>query len=301
MGDIAVMYHYVRNRRGWNGIQPLVPDTFEVQLDILSKHYEIVGPNDLNKISSKPKCVLTFDDATKDQYTIAYEILKRKGLPAYFTVLSGPIVNGVIPIFHLVQVVLSEYSDKEIWNDLNKEFNIKEIDKISTIYSYEQDKLRRYNKYILNFLLDEETSRKFLEKRVISKIRSVQNFIDEFYITKQEFLVMKQAGMTIGVHGVNHRPYCGNPLNFYKSEIEPCGDFIKKELGIEPKWYTSAFGGGERYKEMISDLEPVLKENGYLGGFITIEGLNNGLLNFWLKRFDCNKLPPLRNIDLKLL
>ncbi len=299
MNDIAVMYHYVRNRSGWKGIFPLEPKNFEKQIEILTTKYEIVEPCDLVKKSSKPKCVLTFDDATKDQYTVAFDMIKRKGLPAYFTVMSGPLVQQKIPVFHLVHTVLSIYSDEEIWDDLNKKFTLHDIHQLSSdYYHYEKDLLRRYIKYTLNFFLTENQSLEFLENRVISKFGDKQTFIEQFYISKEEFKNMSKAGMTIGVHCVDHRPYMGKALEFYQSEIEPCEKFIRDEIGIEPRWYTPAFGGGEQQQHMIKHLEPILKEKGYKGGFLTIAGHNHGLDNFWLKRFDCVNLPPIRNVRL---
>lgn len=301
MNDLAIMYHYIRDRNEWAGIYPLNPNDFEQQIEFLSKHYDIVTPDNLDKRGTKPKCILTFDDATKDQFTVAFDILNKKGIPGYFTVMSGPIVNREIPIFHLVHTVLSIYSDKEIWNDLNKEFRLKDIEKKSSYYKYEKDLLRRYNKYILNFYLSEQQSRQFLEQRVISKYGKKKTFIDEFYISKEEFLKMRDAGMTIGVHCVNHRPYDGIALDFYNNEIAPCAQFIKEELKITPRWYTPAFGGGEKYKEMILELEPILKNNGYKGGFTTIEGINDGLSSFWLNRYDCINIPPITNLNMEKL
>lgn len=299
MKDLAIMYHYIRERNGWTGIHPLKPNHFEQQIELINRYYEIVAPDDLDKKGTKPKCVLTFDDATKDQFTIAFDILNKKGVPGYFTVMSGPIVNHEIPIFHLVHTVLSVYTDEEIWNDLNKEFELKDIDKKSSYYHYEKDLLRRYNKYVLNFYLSEQRSRQFLEERVITIYGNKKKFIDEFYISKDEFLKIKNAGMTIGVHCVNHKPYSGNPFDFYKNEIAPCAQFIREELELIPTWYTPAFGGGEKYKEMIVELEPILKNNGYKGGFTTIEGVNAGLSSFWLNRYDCIKVPPVTDLSMK--
>lgn len=298
MKDLAIMYHYIRERGGWSGIHPLPPEKFEKQLEEITKYYDIVAPDDLNKKGIKPKCVLTFDDATKDQYNVAFDLLNKKGIPGYFTVMSGPIANGEIPIFHLVHTILSIYSDEEIWSELNTEFELKDIDSKSSYYQYEKDLLRRYNKYTLNFYLNENQSRKFLEERVISQYGTKQKFIDEFYISKDEFVKMNKVGMTIGVHCVNHRPYNGKPWDFYSNEVEPCVQFIRQELQINPVWYTPAFGGGEKYKEMIVELEPILRDKGFRGGFTTIEGQNEGLSSFWLNRFDCVKIPPITNFDM---
>lgn len=301
MNDLAVMYHYVKDKKGWNGISPLDPNVFIRQIELLNKTYDIVSPDDLDLKSRKPKCVLTFDDGTKDQFTHAFEILNTKGIPAYFTVMSGPLVNGEVPVFNLVHTVLSLYSDEEIWEALKKEFDLTNIERLSSIYNYENNSLRRYNKYALNFMLSEKESRNFLEKKVFYKFGNKENFIDAYYINKEEFIKMNKAGMTLGVHCVSHSPYCGNASEFYDREIEPCAKFMKNELNITPKWYTPAFGGGEKFKDMILDLEPILKSNGFRGGFTTIKGLNRGLSNFWLNRYDCVNIPPVYNINLENL
>lgn len=291
MEDIAVTYHYV-NESNWKGIVPLRPNDFEKQLDWITSNYEVVSPEDLRKPRGmKPFCVLTFDDGTKDQYEIAYQILKKKGIPGYFTVMSGPLENGEIPIIHLVHTVLSYFSDKEILQELFEEFDIPNIEEQSLAYYwYENDKYRRNNKYILNFLLEEHQSRFFLERKLLNKFESFQGFIDLFYINEIEFKKMIQGGMTIGVHGKNHIPFNGNGLEYYNDEIKPCMEYMSTNLGILPKWYTPAFGGGENERFIYKELTNILMQNGFLGGFTTKEGFNKGLSEFWLKRIDCAKL-----------
>ncbi len=299
MNDLVIMYHYVGERPDWKGIVPISVSDFEKQIDKIAMHYDIVSPEDFNRKSSKARCVLSFDDATKDQYTNAFDVLKKKGLPAYFTVMSGYLTDKKVPVMHLVHTVLSLYSDKEIWASLNKQHTLIEVESKSlSCYHYETDVTRRCNKYVLNFLLDESQSRTFLEPYVIDHFGSMKCFIEEFYITKTEFSVMRDNGMTLGVHCVDHRPYCGDPWHFYKREIKPCEDFIKKELGLKPTWYTPAFGGGTEYKKMITELKPILLERGYQGGFTTLPGYNEGLQNFWLNRYDCFKLPSFKSSKL---
>jgi len=292
--DIAIMYHYVKERN-WRGIFPLEPHKFEEQVELLSKYYNIVCPDELNNPpKDKPYCVLTFDDGTKDQYQNAFSILKKKGIPGYFTVMSGPLENREIPIIHLVHAGLSFYSDEEIWNELNELYNLKEVPELSNIYSYEKDNFRRYNKYTFNFYLPEIKSREYLEKKLFRFFKSRENFIEDYYINKPELIQMRKEGMTLGVHCVNHLPYSGDANEFYMREIEPCVEYLKNQIGVIPEWYTPAFGGGERKDKMINDLEPILIHNGFKGGFTTIPGFNKGLSNFWLNRFDCVDIPPFK-------
>ncbi|RKJ32692.1 polysaccharide deacetylase, partial [Butyricicoccus sp. 1XD8-22] len=147
--------HYVRDKSAWTGSVPIEIKDFEQQIDKISKVYSIVSPEDYLKPSKKPKCVLTFDDATKDQYENAFYVLNKKGIPAYFTVMSGPLTNGTIPVFHLVHTVLSHWKEKEIWSMLTEEFNLSEKKVESHYYDYEQNIYRRYIKYALNYVLHE--------------------------------------------------------------------------------------------------------------------------------------------------
>ncbi|MGO4694451.1 polysaccharide deacetylase family protein [Paenibacillus sp. 2TAB26] len=297
MLDIAVMYHYVRSQ-DWKGIVPLEPEIFEKQIDILSKSYEIVSPEVLNKPKGlKPRCVLTFDDGTKDQYTNAFQIMKRKGVPGYFTAMSGPLVDKVIPIFNLVHIVLSLHPDEEIWEELKTTYDVAGVPQLSGIYHYEKDIFRRYNKYALNFFLSQEQTRSFLQEKALKLYGTSENLINQYYVNKSEFLDMKSQGMTIGVHCGHHIPYSGDANKFYEMEIEPCGRFLSNELHITPEWYTPAFGGGEHYKAMFRELEPILRERGYKAGFATTPGKNDGLSHFWLNRYDCIHLPPFGSIE----
>ncbi|WP_141506461.1 polysaccharide deacetylase family protein [Paenibacillus luteus] len=293
--DIAIMYHYICDRK-WNGIVPLTPNEFKEQIEFIATKYDIVSLDDLHKPKKlKPRCVLTFDDGTKDQYENAFAFLKQKGLPGYFTVMSGPLQKMRIPTFHLVHAILSFYSDKEIWEDINTEFVLPDIkERSNQYYSYEKNEFRRYNKYIFNFFLGEQDSRNYLLQKLLENYESEQKFIQEYYISINEWVEMSKAGMTLGVHCVDHLPYNEDPEAFYSNEIAPCVSFIEKSINIKTEWYTPAFGGGEKSKQMINELEPILKENGFKGGFTTSIGLNQGLNNFWLNRYDCMDIFPLK-------
>ncbi|WP_179030816.1 polysaccharide deacetylase family protein [Paenibacillus kribbensis] len=293
MGNIAAMYHYVREKKGWDGIVPMHPHDFEVQLDLISKTHKIISLDEIDKYNSQPWCILTFDDGTKDQYTVAYDILKRKGIPAYFTIMSGLHITGNVPLVHLVHTVLSFKSDEELWELLSGTYDTSGVEEESQIYKYEQKKLRRYNKFMLNFKLSVTEATVFLESIFQSLFPDKQKFINDFYISTEEIVEMSRAGMTIGVHAHNHIPYNGDPQEFYDIEIGPCKDWMKSVLGINPIWYTPAFGGGVNQKLMLDKLTPVLVQNGFVGAFSTREGEISDNREFWMDRIDCIRLPPL--------
>lgn len=222
----------------------------------------------------------------------AYHILKEKNVKGYFTIMSGPLVERKILISHLVHVILSKVVDRILWGEINRKFDIpSNIEEISTIYHYEKDIYRRYNKYVLNFLLSEDICRFFLEEKVQRIHGSLDEFIEHFYISPKEIIEMHKNGMEIGVYCVHHCPYEGDAQVFYENGAKPCQQYLTELLGEAPKWYTPAFGGGQNTAKMLRELTPILKVNGFIGGFTTIEGfcdMTND--DFWHNRVDCNKL-----------
>lgn len=286
--DITVMYHYVCEPTSWLGSVPISPERFERQLILLQKNYSIISVDNLSQTTDKPRCLITFDDATRDQYLNAFPILKKYDIAAHFAVMSSPLEHDIIPTFHLVHAVLSHYTDHELWQEIKTKYLNIDLDKAHQYYSYEQSIERRYIKYLLNFVLSEEQSRKYLIKKLKPIYKSSRDFIKKMYIQPWELKEMREAGMTIGVHCANHLAYKPPAKVFFKKEIEPCIHYMKNTLNIVPEWYTPAFGGGIRSEDMRTQLEPYLKPH-FKGVFTTQPG-NFKLEDYWLNRIDCNQL-----------
>lgn len=289
--DLIIMYHYVRDPKQWAGSVPISEEDFRQQVKWAKEHYDIVTPSNIHKITYKPKCVISFDDSTKDQYTNAFRVLQELNVPGYFTIMSGPLVERKVPVFHLVHTVLTHVDDEQVWLELKDTVGPIDIDSLSEIYSYEKNKYRRYVKYIFNFYWEEQQSRYYLERKVIEIYGSIENFINEFYIAENEIKEMYAAGMEIGVHCVNHLPYHGDAKKFYEREVEPCKRYLDELLQTEIKWYTPAFGGGQKAQQMREQLQPILESAGFKGAFTTQKGYANlNASDFWHNRIDCNKL-----------
>jgi peptidoglycan/xylan/chitin deacetylase (PgdA/CDA1 family) len=295
--DLAIMYHYVQEP-GMKGITPFSPAHFEAQLDWVLSEYQPVSPDELLvPRKQKPRCVITFDDMTRDQYEVAFPILQRKGIPAYFTVMSGPLLHHQMPVFHLVHTLLSKYDDAIIWHELTSTFDLHDVPAKSAIYQYETNEFRRYNKYAFNFVLSEAESRAFIEARLFRDQEANVATIQQQYISVKELLEMVRAGMTLGVHAHEHRGYHGDAKTFFQQEIAPCQAFLLEQLNYRAKWYTPAFGGGVNAEQMIRDLKPYLQDAGFVGGFLTRKGLNVDYGAFWWNRLDCIDLPPRKPFD----
>jgi peptidoglycan/xylan/chitin deacetylase (PgdA/CDA1 family) len=77
----------------------------ERQIDWLAKHFEIMSLDEIGahlksgKIFEKPAAAVTFDDGYSDVYHYAYPLLRRKGIPAAFFVVTGLIGTGRLQLF----------------------------------------------------------------------------------------------------------------------------------------------------------------------------------------------------------
>jgi peptidoglycan/xylan/chitin deacetylase (PgdA/CDA1 family) len=93
--DAAVILTYHRVLEKWEPAldysQPgmvVTVATFERQLAFLERHFEIVPLGQLldggtgRRPARRPRCVITFDDGWRDNYDVAFPILRQRGLPA---------------------------------------------------------------------------------------------------------------------------------------------------------------------------------------------------------------------------
>lgn len=90
---VVLTYHRVIEKWGrtLDYSQPgmvITAETFDRQLAFLKEHFHIVPLRSLlfdretGRLDDKPRCVITFDDGWRDNYEIAFPILRKHGVPA---------------------------------------------------------------------------------------------------------------------------------------------------------------------------------------------------------------------------
>ncbi|HHL40096.1 MAG TPA: polysaccharide deacetylase family protein [Deltaproteobacteria bacterium] len=98
---IILAYHRVldidRNAFAYDeGVVDASVADFEWQMKFVSRHFDVITFGDLDRYATRealPKnpLIITFDDGYKDNYTNAYPILKKYGLPAVIFLATGHI------------------------------------------------------------------------------------------------------------------------------------------------------------------------------------------------------------------
>jgi len=64
-------------------------DTFVRLLEFVKSRFRVVSIDDLKHAAITPRCVFTFDDGWKDNYTNAFPCMREKGIPATIFLVTG--------------------------------------------------------------------------------------------------------------------------------------------------------------------------------------------------------------------
>jgi peptidoglycan/xylan/chitin deacetylase (PgdA/CDA1 family) len=104
------------------GMVVTVP-TFERQLSFLRQYFDIVPldallDDDAARSASRPRCVVTFDDGWRDNYDLAYPILRKHGVPATIFLTTDFIGTDRVfwhtdLLYLLLHGKLSQFLDRE--------------------------------------------------------------------------------------------------------------------------------------------------------------------------------------------
>jgi len=302
-----VMYHYVLNEKEehYDGIFPVWEKEFERQIKWLNSNFEILNPTLLSKDltntkiykSSKRKCIITFDDGSKDQMRNAVRVLDKYSIKGCFYVLSDVLVDKVMPIAQLLHLVLCYFKPDKIIDHLYKYKLIdsrfdKDINKIAIdTYYYEKDVERAYLKYIVNYYVD--SSSKLLKEclvNLMSEFFTEQEMTEYWFMSIDELKSIQKNGHMIGNHGRIHRPYESMSYDELKDDIETSHNKLTSIFDIKIDSYAHPFGGDKAVKNRYAI--SILEKLGYKTCFNEDERIDESAIAiFSLPRFDAYSLP----------
>ena len=257
-----MMYHYVFNKgvsENLNGIAPLWEDDFRKQLGFLDDKYEIVNPYDfINNVNNydylfskteKEKCIITFDDGTKDQFDLGVKVLDEFKIKGLFFVLSDVLENHTIPLSHLLHKVLCDYDANHVINYMIDLGCIKEIDSSklfseSQIYHYEKDKSRRILKFIVNYKLYNKYD--YLKDIFISILgdgTTEELLSKQWFSSYDDVYSAYSNGHMIGNHGKSHKSYESLSMNEIRDEIIDSHNVLNSMFGGNVNVFAHPQGG----------------------------------------------------------
>ncbi len=269
-GILAFNYHRVGDGGASNYDRELwsaSADAFDEQVAFMALHSDVISPDDIEYALRSPRgryTMMTFDDGYRDNYEIAFPILRRHGVPATFFISTGFIDQPTLPwwdeIANMVRTSQASQVRMEGWMPELLMFN--EAQAPHTINSL----LRKYKS------LQAEDAALFLSQLRHESGSPRAEVGENHWMDWHMVRDMSENGMVIGGHTVNHPLLSRIPKDQQRQEIGDCAERILQETGKRMEYFAYPVGGRDSFND---DTKACLLERqvryafSYYGGFIT--------------------------------
>ena len=264
----VLVYHRVGDKE--DPFFPKVHSTvFEKHMYFLSKHFivlplenaiELMKRNDLppNAVS------ITFDDGYKDNYQVAFPILKSLSLPASIFLATESIGSGKVLWHNRVFNAFRETKKPKFIFTGNGETEYK----LSTT----NEKLKAQGK-VLRFLKSINSSQHiaFVDKLVDQLEVNDDRYDKGLMLNWDEVRIMAQNGISFGAHTHSHPILSSLENDQAREEILKSKSLIEENL--EKSVTTFAYPNGTR-RDFNESTKQILRESGFLCALTTIFGTN---------------------------
>lgn len=268
------MYHYVRPAgQTPAGIRPLSLEGFERQLDELERSYQIVGPDEYVADGDRRRCLLTFDDGTRDHVEVVLPVLARRGLTGVFFLLTGPWTSGKLPTAHRVHALLSHATPESLLEALRESAATRGVDdealgapaEAARVYHYEDSAARARLKYALNFALPPGEAGAILDDLVAWTLGDERSLASAWFAGPEDAQQLHTSGMTVAAHGETHEALARLTPDDVEREIRRCHDTLTSVVGEPPRWFAPPFGGVGAGADTVARMLDVLRSLDYAG------------------------------------
>ena len=192
----------------------------EKHLDWLGRHFDIVPLDQVNRRPrSKPLAAVTFDDGYADVYHNAFSMLKRKGVPAAFFVVTDLVGTDAVPVHDRVYAALSRT-------------------RVENPFLATQHLLRDHSY--------ESVLRTIQSIEVPAAPESLRP------LTWDMLAEMRDAGMTIGSHSRTHAFLTNESPERVRREVHDSRAALQQHLGIDASFF--AYPGGDFNAAVVDEV-----------------------------------------------
>ncbi len=276
---LVLLYHEIRKPR--NRFETAVsPEHFEEQIRFIKKEFEVVSVSRMLEILSRkekparPLAVVTFDDGYRDNYTAAYPILKKYGVPAAIF-LAVESLGNESPMWTARVESLFEGASAESL-------------RLETLPGAKVYKLGNNYQQRMKTCYDVKTEMKRLpdaDRRIVlkeleEKLKADREDRNGPYC---EMLSWEEVGLlagdpliTIGSHSMSHRMLANLPPEEMLSELEASKRKIEEKTGREVAFVSYP---GNSYNGATLDFA---RQAGYRAGFAVRQSLT-GFEDDWFE------------------
>jgi peptidoglycan/xylan/chitin deacetylase (PgdA/CDA1 family) len=246
-GVLVLNYHRIGNpdtTKGFRDVYSATAADFDHHLSFLKRNADVISGDDLPKVMDRGKgrhVLITFDDGYRDNYELAFPLLKKHGLTATFFICTG----------------LVDRSKRAWWDDI----------------AYMAGQSARPD-FAAN--RDEQIAGGIAGYRALPAEKT-GDFLDRFsertgvdlpamtagnpeWMTWDMIREMRAGGMTIGAHTISHPILSSLSPHSQLAEIQGSRDRVAAELGEQPRLFAYPIGKPATFN---SDTIAALKISGF--------------------------------------
>jgi peptidoglycan/xylan/chitin deacetylase (PgdA/CDA1 family) len=258
-GVLVLNYHRVGDGNGTvfdRGLWSSAGDAFVDQVRFCKAHFDVIAPDDLPHVLARARgrhVLFTFDDGYRDNYEVAFPILRSERVPATFFVATGFIDSPRVPwwdeIAWMVRTSPKDAADLPRWFRAPVRFDKPDCEgAIRTL-------LRTYK------AIRGEATGAYLDDiaDTTQSGRYDQQAGADWWMTWDMLREMRAGGMTIGGHTVNHPVLSQLLREVQLEEIETCSRRLAAELGQPMRYFSYPVGGSRAFDAVTREC---LKEVG---------------------------------------
>jgi peptidoglycan/xylan/chitin deacetylase (PgdA/CDA1 family) len=259
-GVLTLNYHRVGDpgtcpwdRSLWSASAEL----FDQQLAVLAAEAEVIGPGEIEAAlqGGKPgrRVLVTFDDGYRDNFEIAYPLLRKHGLTATFFLATGfidePRIAWWDELAWMVRGSRAQALEAGEWLPRTVPLGVADADAAIATLTAHYKTLRSV------------CAEAFLDHVALAtgSGRCDPGQAAEMWITWDMARELRRGGMTIGGHTVTHPVLARIPAARQQEEIVGCAGRIEQELGEPMRWFAYPVGARDTF---TADTRQILARTG---------------------------------------
>ncbi len=287
-GLLVLNYHRIGDPAGsafdWD-LWSASAEDFAQQVKYLTRNFDVIGAGDLEDVlrnthdqmdQASRKVMITFDDGYRDNFELAYPILREHSTTATFFLATGfldiPKVAWWDEIAWMVRSSNRSRIDANIWTIQPVDFD--DPDRTVAVQSL-LGTFKRLDGHETGAYLD------FLAAATGSG-RCPNELADDMWMTWDMVREMRQGGMCFGGHTVNHPVLSSLSAEEQDLEICECRLRIERELGESIDTFSYPVGGPEAFNDAT---RRSLSNHGFRWAFSYYGGYSRP------GQFDCFDIP----------
>jgi peptidoglycan/xylan/chitin deacetylase (PgdA/CDA1 family) len=240
-------------------------EAFEHQIAFLKRNYDIIAPSEIAAVRARGRgryVMVTFDDGYRDNYELAFPVLKAHGVRASFFICTGFIDQPRIAWWDEIAWMIrtSEAAALPAGEWFNAETPLESGDRTEAVRSA----LKRFKE------LAGDRTAGFLDFLRTATGREVGEIGADLWMNWGMVRGLHDAGMTIGAHTVSHQLLGRLPEAQQEREIVESRDRIATEIGKAPTAFAYPVGSKSAF---TGETKGLLRRHGFETAFSFYGGL----------------------------